>query len=58
MKAWVRLFKLLTARAAPLWAAEIAGITALAAAGFMVAPALCLVVVGIYLVIVANAGGE
>lgn len=39
------------------WLIEFAGVALLAAAAYMVAPAVALVVAGVYLLIVANTGG-
>lgn len=39
------------------WLIEVAGITLISAAAFTIAPAVALVVTGIYLLIVANTGG-
>lgn len=53
---WFRA--ILGAKSAQRWAAEIAGVGALAIAGWMIFAPAGIAVLGVYLVLVANAGGD
>lgn len=58
MRVLRNLANLLSRRRVGAWAAELAGIGLLVVAGWLISPALGLVVLGLYLVIMANTGGE